>query len=123
MKSHDLCRTQGITLLEIAFATALFSVIAFGVLGGIVIASGAQRSNLVELESRQLFDRVMEELQAVDFDGLLVFDGTFIVAGDHRADITVVQIEPALMQLQVDVTSTEFAYVTNVGTLLIADLD
>ena len=98
-------------------------IVVLGVLGSISNASVAQRTTQVEVESRQLLDRVLEEIESVDFDGLLGFDGTFIVSGAHRADLTVVLLQPNLMQVQVDVTSAQFPEVRNVGVTLIADPD
>lgn len=104
-------------------ALSLFSVVVLGVLGGIVSGAAAQRDTRAELQSIRLLDRMMEELQTVAFDGLIGFDGTFITQNSHRADLTVVQLEPGLIQVQVDVTSSHFPSVSNIGVLLIADLD
>lgn len=116
-------RQGGFSLTEVAVAFLLVSTVVLGVLGGLVSATIAQRDTSAELKSVQLCDRVVEELQSVAFDGLIGFDGTYVDQNDHRADLTVVQLEPGLIQVQVDVTSTQFPSVSNVEVLLIANLD
>ena len=116
-------RRDGCSLPEVAVALSLFSIVVLGVLGGIVSAAEAQRDTRAELQSIRLLDRMMEELQAVAFDGLIGLDSTFVTQNSHRADLTVVQLEPGLIQVQVDVTSSQFPSVSHVGVLLIADPD
>lgn len=114
-------RQHGFSLLEVTVAFFLVSTVALGVLGGLANAMKAQRDIRAQLQSVQLRDRMVEELQSVAFDGLIGFDGTYVEHNDHRADLTVVQLEPSLIQIQVDVTSTQFPSVSNIGVLLIAD--
>ena len=114
-------RQHGFSLIEVTVAFLLVSTVALGVLGGLASATRAQRDTRAQLQSVQLRDRMVEELQSVAFDGLIGFDGTYVERNDHRADLTVVQLEPSLIQVQVDVTSTQFPSVSNVGVLLIAD--
>ena len=116
-------RRGGFSLTEVAVAFLLVSTVILGVLGGLANAAIAQRDTRAELQSVQLCDRVVEELQSVAFDGLIDFDGTYVDQGDHRANLTVVQLEPGLIQVQVDVTSTQFPSVSNLGVVLIADPD
>ncbi len=123
VKKRPSERQSGFSLLEVAVALSLFSVVILGVLGGIVSGSEVQRDTRAELQSIGLLDRLMEELQTVAFDGLIGFDGTFVTQNSHRADLTVVQLEPGLIQVQVDVTSSQFPSVSNLGVLLIADPD
>ena len=123
VKKRPTERQDGFSLPEVAVALSLFSIVVLGVLGGIVSAAEAQRDTRAELQSLRLLDRMMEELQAVAFDGLIGLDSTFVTQNNHRADLTVVQLEPGLIQVQVDVTSSQFPSVSHVGVLLIADPD
>lgn len=116
-------RRSGISLLEVSVALVLITTIVLGVLGGLSQATAAQRSARAELESLQLRDRVLEEARAIAFDGLSDLDGTFVEQNGHRADLTVVQLEPALIQVEVNVSSSLHPNVRNVGVLLVAALD
>ena len=116
-------RQGGLSLLKVTVAFLVLSSVVLGLFGGLANAVRAQRDTRAEFQSNQLRDRMVEELQSVAFDGLIGFDGTYVDQNDHRADLTVVQLEPGLIQVQVDVTSTQFPSVSNVGVLLIADPD
>lgn len=121
-RARESSRQDGFSLPEVAVALALLATVVLGVLGGLVKAADAQRATRAELQSLQLLDRMVEELQAVDFDALTGFDGTFVEQNDHRAELTVVRLEPRLIQVQVDVTSTQFPGTTS-AVLLVADQD
>lgn len=123
LRKRPASRQDGLSLPEVAVALALLSTVALGVLGGIVDAAEVQRTTRTELECLRLLDRMMEETQAVAFDGLIGLDGTFVEQNRHRADLTVVRLTPGLIQVQVDVTSTEFPAVNSTAVLLVASRD
>lgn len=114
-------RSGGWSLIEVAVGLTLVAVILLGVTATLSTAAVGHRSTRSRIESQLLLNRVLEEIQASPYDTLLSFNGTFLVEGDHRVDISVVQTDVHLVQIQADVTSQEDPTIATRGVLLIAD--
>ncbi len=114
---------SGWSLVEVTVGLTLISIIVLGVTASLSTAAvGAETTN-DELESALLLDRVLQEVQASPYDTLLTFNGTFLVEGDHRADIRVALVATNLIQIQVDVVSQVDPNVATRGVLLVADTE
>jgi Tfp pilus assembly protein PilV len=118
-----LDRSAGWSLIEVAVGLTLIAVILLGVTATLSIAAVGHRSTSSRVESQMLLNRVLEEIQASPYDTLLSFNGTFLVEGDHQANLSVAQADVHLVQIQVDVISKEDPTIVTRGVLLIADTE
>jgi len=113
----------GFSLVEVAVALTLVGVIVLGVLATVSTAAASGRSSGARLDSQMLLNQVIEEIQGSPYDTLLGFHGTFVVEGDHRADISAVLADVNLVQIQVDVASQVDPSIASRGVLLVADTE
>ena len=114
-------RVRGVSLLEIMVAIALTSMILVGIMASLSTGFIAQNQNSEIQESQLLVHQVLEEIQDIEFENLLSFNGQFVTSGEHQANITVDYINSNLIRVEVVTTSTEYPNVSTSSVTLIAD--
>jgi Tfp pilus assembly protein PilV len=114
-------REEGFSLIEIAIGLVVIASLLLSVTAAISTTFASGRSSEEALEAQLLTSRLVEELHAVPYTSLLSFHGTYLVENGFRADFRVAQVEPHLVQVQIDVESQNISGVENRATFLIAE--
>ena len=114
---------DGFSLIEVTLALTILLIMLLGILASLSNASIAERETAEVLESQLLVTQVLEEIQSARYETLLSFNGTFVVNGNHRADITAGLAGPDLTRIEVDVSSPVFPNIASSAVLLIADTE
>ena len=111
----------GMNLIEVTIAMTILAIMLLGVMAALSNASFAERETSDVLQSQLLLSQVVEETRSVAFDSLLSLNGTYVVKGSHRANITAGLVNPDLVRIQVDVTSTDGTNARSRSVLLVAN--
>lgn len=113
----------GFNLLEATVALAILAIAILGVLASISTASIAERETAERLENQAVLGQVLEEIQSAPFDTLLSLNGTFVVKGNHRADIRAALDRVGLVRIQVDARSLANPAIASSAAILVAATD
>ena len=111
----------GFNLIEVTLAMAILSIVLLGVMAALTNASFAERETSDVLQSQLLLGQVVEETRSVAFDDLLSLNGTYVVKGSHRANITAGLVNPDLVRIQVDVNATDGGNARSRSVLFLAN--
>lgn len=114
---------SGFNLLEATVALAILAIAVLGVLASISSASIAERETAERLENQAALGQVLEEIQSAPFETLLSLNGTFVVKGNHRADIRAALDRVGLVRIQVDARSLVNPAISSSAAILLAATD